>query len=198
MYYCLSFYPQLGQESAEAIREVRDRYDPTAPYFEPHIAVVFPTHERIGKQRLIDHIQNVLSNWKPFEIQLGGLDMRPNHWLLLGLQRGQAEFKKLYKEFHTGILAGADPDKYTPHLSLGLFVKEGVAHNWFEPQESDRDEKRYQEALPLANSLPLSEVIVVDSFILGAIPDTVIEWTRGRLINIPDEAEETIIHEFIL
>ena len=199
MYFNLSFYPQFGTRLAEAINAIRSKYDPTSPFYEPHITVIFPTHERIGRQNLIDHIQDILDKWKPFEIQLGGLDLRPNHWLLLGLQKGKAEIKRLYKELHAGILSdGRDLSKYNPHLSLGLFIKEGTAHDWFNPRESDFDQERYQEALLLANSLPLSESVLIDKFLLGSFPDTVIEWIRGKRIHIPQDAQETIVHEFIL
>jgi len=189
----------VSAELARAIGAIRSQYDPTAPYYEPHITVIFPTHEKVGQQPLIDHIQKVLNGWKPFEIQLGGLNKMPNHWLLLGLQAGQAEFKKLYREFHTGLLDdGRDLDKYTPHLSLGLFVKDGVMHDWFNPRESDFDRERYEKALPLAESLPLSERILVDRFKLGTLSDTVIDWVRGRRMYIPDDADETVVREFIL
>jgi len=199
MYYCLSFYPQLSAMLADAINAIRSRYDPTAPFYNPHITVVFPTHERVGIQPLTSHIQDVLSNWRPFQIQLGGLEKKPNHWLLLGLRDGEAEFKRLYRELHTAVLADdRDLNKYTPHIGLGLFVKEGAAHDWFNPRESDFAQEQYQEALPLAHSLPLSERILVDKFLLGALKDTVIEWTRGKRIHIPEEAQETTVGEFSL
>lgn len=199
MYYGLSFYPKLSSKLSDAINAIRSKYDPTSPFYKPHITVVFPTHERVGIQPLTQHIQNVLNNWNPFEIRLGGLEKKPNHWLLLGLRKGGAEFKRLYRELHTGILADdRDLNKYTPHISLGLFVKEGTAHDWFNPRESDFDHERYQHALPLANSLPLSESILVDKFSLGALSDAVIEWIRGKRIHIPEDAQETILREFSL
>lgn len=199
MYYCLSFYPQLSTILAAAINAIRSRYDPTAPFYDPHITVVFPTRDRVGIQPLTSHIHDVLSKWKPFEIQLGGLELTPNYWLLLGLSDGDAEFKSLYRELYTEVLAdGRDLNKYSPHIGLGLFVKEGTAHDWFNPRPSDFDQSLYQEALPLANSLPLSERIIVDKFHLVNLRDSVIEWTRGKRIHIPEDAQETIVGEFSL
>lgn len=199
MYYCLSFYPQLSKVLADAINTIRSRYDPTAPFYDPHITVVFPTHDRIGLQPLTSHIHDVLSRWRPFEIQLGGLELRTNFWLLLGLSDGKAEFKSLYRELYTEVLDdGRDLDKYVPHIGLGLFVKKGTVHDWFNPRPSDFDKALYQEALPLLNSLPLSESIVVDKFHLATFRDSVIEWTRGKRIQIPDDAHETIVREFPL
>ena len=134
MNYCLSTYPHMSNTLSQAINAIRSKYDPTAPFYEPHIAVVFPTHERVGLEPLVQHIQRVLSGRVRFEIQLGGLKLTSNHWLLLGLSKGEAEFKRLYRELYTGILDdNRDLDRYTAHMSLGLFVKEGAAHDWFNP-----------------------------------------------------------------
>jgi 2'-5' RNA ligase len=199
MYYCLSFYPNLSPQLTEAIEAIRSAYDPTSKFYKPHITVVFPTHERVGEQPLIDHVQRVLGGWRPFEIRLGGLHKQSNHWLLLGLREGEADFKRLYREIHTGILAdGRDLNRYTPHLSLGLFVKQGIAHDWFNPRESDFDCKRYEEALRKVEVLPLSESVIVDKLLLGTLSDSVIEWTKGKRVHIPDDADETIVREFIL
>lgn len=199
MYYCLSCYPQLSVTLAEAINTIRSKYDPTAPYYPPHITVIFPTHDRIGLQPLTDHIEEILSRWTPFTIRLGGFEKQPNHWLLLRLITGEAEFKELYRDIHTGILEdGSSRGKYRPHISLGLFTKKGVARDWFDPHESDFDPVLYQEAMSSVNSLPLEEDILVDKLVLGALKDTVIDWVRGRRAGIPDDAHEVILREFRL
>lgn len=199
MYYCLSFYPDLNRALAEAIEAIRDAYDPTSRFYGPHITVIFPTHERIGEQPLIKHIQNVLGGRSPFEIRLGGLHKTPNHWLMLGLKEGEAEVKRLYRALYTGILAdGRDVNRFVPHLGLGLFVKEGVAHDWFKPRESDLDRERYEEALRQAEALPLFESMLVEKLMLGTISDAVIEWTRGKRTQMPENSEETAVREFRL
>jgi hypothetical protein len=199
VYYCLSFYPQLSKILADAINAIRSRYDPTAPFYAAHITVIFPTHERVGLQPLTSHIQEILSNWRPFEIQLGGLELTHNYWLLLGLREGEEEFKRLYRDLHTAVLADdRDLNKYTPHIGLGLFVRPGTRHDWFNPRPSDFDQALYQKALPLANSLTLCERIIVDKFHLVTLRDSVIEWTRGKRIHIPEDAQETIVREFPL
>jgi len=199
MYYCLSCYPQFSGALAEAIDAIRNKYDPTAPYYPPHITVVFPTHDRIGLQPLSAHLEDILSRWKPFTIRLGGFEKQPNHWLLLRLQNGEAEFNQLYREIHTGILKdGSSRGNYRPHISLGLFTKKGIARDWFDPHESDFDTALYQEAMPLVNSLPLAEDVAVDNFVLGALKDTVIEWVRGKRPGIPNDAHEIILRKFLL
>jgi 2'-5' RNA ligase len=179
MYYCLSFYPMLSQKLSALIGEIRSAYDPTSRYYKPHVTLIFPTHDRVGEQPLIDHIQNVLGNWSQFEIRLGGLHKTPSHWLLLGLQDGEEDAKRMYRELHTGILDdGRDLSRYRPHIGLGLFVKTGVAHHWFNPRESDFDREKYQEALQLTEDLPLAEDLLVDKLLLGALSDSVIDWVR--------------------
>ncbi len=199
MYYYLISHPQLSAALADAIDAIRNAYDPTARYFAPHVTVVFPTHDRIGLQPLTHHIEGILSRWRPFTIRLGEPERTPNHWLLLRLQKGEAEFKKLYRELHTGILEdGSARGEYRPHMSLGLFTKKGISRDWFDPRESDLDPALYREAMGSVNSLPLAEDILVDRFVLGALKDTVIEWVRGKRTGIPDDAHEIILREFRL
>ena len=83
MYYCLSFFPQLSPELAESIEAIRKVYDFTSGFIKPHITLVFPTRDSIGEQSLIDHCQNVLSDWSPFVIRLGGFHQSRDHWLFL-------------------------------------------------------------------------------------------------------------------
>lgn len=200
MFYCLTFYPQLSPELAESIDAIRSAYDPTAPFYKPHITIIYPTHDSVGEQPLINHIEKVLSDWNPFEIRLGGFHKTHNHWLFLTLLEGEAEVKRLHRALYTGILAdnGWDVRKFVPHIGLGLFVKKGITQDWFNPQESDFDAERYEEALRKAEALPLSESISVEKFQLGAIPDSVIDWVRGRRASIPDDADADVVREFRL
>ena len=197
MYYCLSFFPQLSVELAESIDAIRNAYDPTSGFIKPHITLVFPTPDSVGEQSLISHIQNVLNDWSPFEIQLGGFHKSRDHWLFLKLQEGEAEVKRLYQALYTGILAdGRDVSKFVPHLGLGLFIKEGCTYDWRNPRESDFDRERYEEALHQAKALPLSASIAVEKLLLTKIPDGVIEWTTGKRASLPDDAKEFEVREF--
>jgi 2'-5' RNA ligase len=199
MYYCLSFYPQLSPELTRAIDAIRSVYDPTSPYYTPHITLIFPTHHRVGQQPLISHIEQVLRGWSPFEIRLGGFQRSPNHWLFLNVYEGETEVKRLYRELHTGVLDdGRDVNKFVPHLGLGLFVKEGCIQDWFNPRESDFDKERYEVALRQAETLPLAERIRVEKLVLGTISDAVIDWTRGQRADLPEDAYETAVRDFRL
>jgi 2'-5' RNA ligase len=199
MYYCLSFYPQFSPDLAKTINAIKSAHDPTAPYYPPHITLIFPTHHSVGEQVLINHIEKVLRGWSPFEIRLGGLRLSRDYWLFLLVAEGEEHLKRLYRDLHTGFLDdGRDANWFLPHVGLGLFVKKGHPHDWRNPQEADFDRERYENALPLAETLPLAERIQVEKLVLGTISDAVIDWTRGRRTDLPEDAYETAVRDFRL
>ena len=200
MYYTLSFYPQLTQELAESIAAIRREHDPTFDFAKPHITVLFPVPDSIGEQQLISHIQNVLSDWSPFEIRLGGFHKSHDHWLFLTLVEGEAQVKRLYRLIYTGILAKYRRDdlEFVPHLGLGLFMKEGTIYDWDNPQETDFDQERYEEALQQAKALPLHLSFRVEGLQLAKISDDVLEWATGKRASFPEEAQRVEVREFLL
>jgi 2'-5' RNA ligase len=200
MYYTLSFYPQLSTDLSEAIAAIRREYDPTSPFAKPHITVLFPVPGSVGERRLVNHIQNVLSDWSPFEIQLGGFHKSRDHWLFLTLHEGAAQVKKLYRLLYTGMLEDyrSDDKEFVPHLGLGLFLKEGSIYNWDSPQESAFDRDRYEEALGQAKELPLALSLSVDRLHLTRIPDALLEWATGKRASIPGDSESVEVREFRL
>jgi 2'-5' RNA ligase len=187
MYYALSIYPQLSTRSLHSIEKIREKYDPTSGFTRPHITVIFPVPASVGKKQLISHIQNVLIDWSPFVILLGGFQKSHDHWLFLTLMEGEAQVKNLYKALYTGILAAyrRDDVEYVPHLGLGLFIKESSTYDWDNPKEADFDREQYQEALHLAKALPLNSRILVEELHLTGIPDEILEWATGKRTKIP-------------
>jgi 2'-5' RNA ligase len=200
MYYALGFYPRLSTELAEAIGAIRRAYDPTVRFVKPHITVLFPVPEIVGEGRLVSHIGNVLSDWSPFDIQLGGFHKSHDHWLFLTLEAGGGHVKSLYQSLYTGILAEyrRDDIEFVPHLGLGLFVKEGTTYNWDSPQESDFDRARYEEALRLVRELPLPARVSVETLHLMKIPDGILEGATGRRASIPENSRIVEVRQFRL
>jgi 2'-5' RNA ligase len=200
MYYALNFYPQLSTELSESIDAIRRQYDPTAGFTKPHITVLFPVPASVGEEQLISHIKNVLSDWNSFEIRLGGLHKSDDHWLFLTLKEGEAQVKKLYQSLYKGILAEyrRDDIEFVPHLGLGLFIKEGSTYDWDNPQESDFDRERYEEALCQAKSLPLQSIIPVEKLQLTKIPEAILEWATGKRASIPKDSQIVKVREFRL
>ena len=198
MYYALSIYPQLSTELLQSIDAIREQFDPTSGFIRPHITVLFPLPESVGEKQLISHITNVLSDWSPFEIRLGGFHKSHDHWLFLKLLEGEALVKKLYQELYTGILAEyrRDDIEYLPHLGLGLFIKESSTYDWNNPEEVDFDRERYQEALQLGKALQLDSSFKIEELHLIEIPDEILEWATGKRASIPEDSRIVEVQKF--
>ncbi len=80
MHYVLLIYPRAD---AALVGRIRRKYDPTVDVVRPHMPVVYPVPESVGRDSLISHIQAVTADCRPFEIRLGGLCKSPDHWLFL-------------------------------------------------------------------------------------------------------------------
>ena len=200
MYYALVFYPQLDSELTESIDEIRRKYDPTVDWSEPHVAVVFPVPDVVGEAELVGHIEDVLRDWKPFEVRLGGFHKSRDHWLFLTVAKGERQVKDLYQSLYTGILEEyrRDDIEFVPHLGLGLFVKESSTYDWDHPQEADLDQEKYDEALRQAKALPLGSSCVMEKLHLVKIPDEVLDWATGKRASIPEDSRSTEVREFHL
>ena len=200
MYYGLNFYPQLNAELAESIDAIRRKHDPTVGFAKPHITVMFPIPDSIGEPQLINHIQSILNDWSPFEIRLGGFHKSHDHWLFLTLTEGEAQTKQLYRSLYTGILAEyrRDDIEFVPHLGLGLFIREGSKYDWDNPQETNFDQERYDEALQQAKALPLHSRFAVEKLHLTKVPYEVLEWATGKRADIPEDLQLVEVREFIL
>lgn len=183
MYYALVSFPEVD---TSVIDRIRREYDPTVDLIEPHLTVVFPVPESLGKSELIRHCAGVLRGWSPFPVTAGPLTKSPDHWLLLTLSQGAAEVTRLY--LHRGFLSGyARPEIFQPHLGLGNFLKAGTVCDWNHPREADFDEGRYARALREIEELDLELSWVIDGLDLVELPDEVIAWAQGFL---PKERRE--------
>jgi 2'-5' RNA ligase len=200
MYFALIFYPQLDPELMESIEKIRRKYDPTVELSKLHITVLFPVPDAVGEEKLVNHIEQVLTDWEPFGVSLGGFHRSHDHWLFLNVVEGEAELKALYRELYTGILEEyrRDDIEFVPHVGLGVFVKEGSRYDWDHPQEANFDRKKYAEALQQAEALPLGSSCVMGKLHLVSIPDEVLEWATGQRANIPNKSRITEVQEFRL
>jgi 2'-5' RNA ligase len=161
MYYALVHFPNIDTTH---IDHIRSQYDPTAHLIAPHITVLFPVPDEVGENALVKHIEGVIKPWKPFPIRINGFHKSWDHWLFLTLEDGKAEVVRLHTEIYTGIIQPyrrKDID-FVPHISLGLFVKEGVNYDLKKPQELDFDERKYKAALQESGELGLDYHCVLD------------------------------------
>lgn len=164
MYYGLVYYPSFEPGLVRQIRQIRAKYDPTVDLIEPHLTVMFPVPESVGEHMLIDHIQGVLQQWKPFPIHVCRTQKSWDHWLLLTLQEGNAEVIKLYGEIYTGILAEYRRDdlEFIPHIALGLFAKNAAEYDFNDPRPLEFDQRGYDQALREVEALAPDFHYVVD------------------------------------
>ena len=195
MSYVLLTYPKVDESLVGSIRRA---YDPTVDVVRPHIPVVFPVPESLGRNLLTAHIEDVLDTCPPFEIRFGGLTRSPDHWLFLILSRGHEELTRLYGELHTGPLADCAAERYVPHLGLGLFLVQGATYDWEHPRPEDFDTVRYEVARRQAEALLGGPAQMIDTFDLVAVPDEILEWSSGERAILPDGLRVSDVHEFHL
>ncbi|MBD2435598.1 2'-5' RNA ligase family protein [Nostoc sp. FACHB-110] len=123
MSYALVYYPNIN---TEYIQQIRQQSDPQFDLIEPHITLVFPINASINENKLIAHIESILSNWKTFHIHLQGLQKSWDEYLFLIVESGKLDIIKLHDELYTDILAEYHRDNllFVPHLTLGKFTKD--------------------------------------------------------------------------
>ena len=187
MYYALVSFPKVDTVFIDRLRQ---KYDPTVDLIEPHLTVVFPVPESLGKRELVRHCAAVLQGWRSFPVVAGPVTKSPDHWLLLTLRQGAAAVTQLYRDLHSGLLSDfARPDIFQPHMSLGHFLKAGRTYDWSNPSGADFDEERYAQALREAKELDLELSWMIDGLDLVELPDEVIAWARGILPSYPQGAK---------
>jgi 2'-5' RNA ligase len=184
MYYALVHFPNTDTTH---INFIRSKYDPTAHLIAPHITVLFPVPDEMGENALIKHIEGVLKPWKPFPIRINGFYKSWDNWLFLTLKDGNAEVIRLHTQIYTGILQPylRNDIDFVPHISLGLFVKEGDSYNLKMPQELDFDERKFNAALQEARDLGLDYMCVFDKLHLVTLTNDYsrIETNREFLLG---------------
>jgi 2'-5' RNA ligase len=164
MSYALVHFPTVD---ATQIDELRRKHDPQVDLIAPHITIMFPVPDSLGKPRLVSHIVNVLRGCKQFSVSLQGLEQSWDNCLFLVLQEGRAEVIRLHDYLYTGMLAPflRRDIPYVPHVTLGAFAD---------------DTKRCSDALRDSTRLRLKYQCVVDRLHLVRIDN---DWsciTRER------------------
>jgi 2'-5' RNA ligase len=195
MHYVLLIYPTVGED---LVGRIRRTYDPTVDVVRPHVPVVYPVPESLGRERLVAHIQTVVAGSRPFEIRFGGLCKSPDHWLFLTLAQGREHVEDLHRSLHTGLLAefGAGDREFVPHLGLGLFLREGATYDWENPRADDFDAPRYEAALREAQALCEGPAERIDTLHLVTTPDEVLEWSSGERSAFSSDVRAAEVHAF--
>ena len=123
MIYALVHYPKID---TRLIDQLRQKYDPQFGLIDPHITIMFPVRDSIDGNSLVSHLENVLSDCRPFPIRLQGLQRSWDDCLFLLVRDGSSEIVRLHNRIYSGVLAGyKNTDiKFVPHLTLGAFGKD--------------------------------------------------------------------------
>jgi 2'-5' RNA ligase superfamily len=196
MHYGVAIFPTVDP----LVDELRRRYDPTVDVIAPHLTVVYPVPESIGRDRLAAHVERVAAAVEPFTIRFGGLRRSRDHWLFLTLAEGDDDVRRLHDSLHTGILATyrAVDRPFVPQLGLGHFLRPGATYDWDHPRAKDFDARRYEAACREAEPLLASPDDRIDAVHLVGIPDDVLAWFGGERASLPSGARAEHVRAFPL
>jgi len=120
MLYAVVHYPNTDTRE---INQLRKKYDPQFHLIEPHLTLVFPFPAFLSDTTLIDHVESVIKDLRPFPIHLQGLHRSLDDYLFLLVNEGSANLSALRAALYTGLLQpyGRADLEYLPHLTLGSF-----------------------------------------------------------------------------
>jgi hypothetical protein len=183
MYYGLVYYPKID---TNRINQIRRKYDPTFGLIAPHLAVLFPVPDDVSEEALVQHIESVLTSWKPFPIHIQGFCKSWDHWLFLTLQEGNDDVIKLNKAIYTRLLEPyrRNDIEFIPHISLGLFVMESADYDLKDPHQLEFDAEKYEAALREAEVLGLEYKCLLDRLCLVKLRDDFSRLERGREFHL--------------
>jgi hypothetical protein len=176
-YYALVHFPEINTRKIE---EFRKKYDPHYKLISAHIVIVFPISDAVGESRLVNHIKNTLSKWKPFDMHISGLKKSWDQWLFLVLRGGNSLAVKLHDKLYKGLLSKylRKDIKYTPHIGLGLFVK--GTYNLKNPKKIPLDREKYSKALAKAKKLNFNYKVKVRRLHLVKLNNT---FTKSSIVK---------------
>jgi hypothetical protein len=175
MYFALGHFPNLNSTKLDSFRK---KYDPYFDKIEDHITVMHPVPVKVGKDRLVYHIQNILNSWEPFDVRIHGLEKTFDHWLLLMVQEGGEKITQLRNELYAGWLSPwlREDLEFSPHLGLGLFAEK--SYDPLDPKALHMDMEKYNEAYRKAIELDFDFRCRVDKLTLIEVNDKATEFKK--------------------
>ena len=110
-------------EYSKIIFDIFNKYNPDSSFVKPHICLVFP-FESDSETRQIDSIINdVLSKYSSFDIQLSGLSVsyeKRNNFLFLNVIDESNVLRQISSELYAALGDNARlKGEYIPHITLG-------------------------------------------------------------------------------
>ena len=170
MYYGLVYFPKIQKDR---INKLRSKYDPTFELIDPHLTIIYPVPASVGKNRIINHITEVLKDWNSFELNFKPLVKSWDHWLFLSINKGKMEIKKLTMELYSGMLSEfyREDIDFIPHIALGLFIKNKSKYDFQDPEKLIFDEESYQKAYLEAKQMNFDFECMIDNLDLVELTD---------------------------
>ncbi len=113
-------------KNIQVIEDIRKKYDPLAEHVKPHITLVFPFESHIETSKLEEHMKNMTSDIRPFDIVLGGITPSASfgNYLFLNIIEGNKQIAEIHKRLYCGILkefypAWLNNTDFMPHMTIG-------------------------------------------------------------------------------
>jgi 2'-5' RNA ligase len=104
----------LGQFLDDLRRELVPGCNPHA-----HVSLLPPRPLAVEWPVASDQVRDILSSWRPFEVELTGIEIFPvTNVIYLEVGRGAAELRHVHKAMNSGALAFQEPFAYHPHITL--------------------------------------------------------------------------------
>ncbi len=110
----------------EAIKQIRERYDPSFGKISLHITLVFPFRSEIPTQELRSHVETGLKGCSQFSLRMQGITGHEGNHLFLNVIHGNDAIIDLHRRLYSGLFARYRNRGYTffPHLTVGRFYDE--------------------------------------------------------------------------
>ena len=140
MFYAIIVSPVLDSSKFDHFRA---KYDPLHPWVAPHITLVYPFEYTGELTELEAHIEDVLSDWHSFEVELKGIEKAWDNFILLSVKDGRDKLIKLHNELYSGMLRDflSKEHIYNPHLTIGMGTEENVDELFNEAEKLDLNYK---------------------------------------------------------
>jgi 2'-5' RNA ligase len=84
-----------------------------------HITVLPPRPIRSSEAQAAEELLAIAEEFSDFEVELGGVEVFPvSKVVFVGLKRGEAELREMYRQLNRGAVAFREPFPYHPHVTL--------------------------------------------------------------------------------
>lgn len=189
MYYCLVCYPKIDTTNLEVFRR---KYDPAFEHIRAHMTFVFPINgNKIEKGVLTKHLGKVTGQFPGFEISLEGFEKSWDHYLFLSVKNGKENFTKLHDILYSGSLEPffRKDLPFSPHLTIGRFIKKDTEDKTSDPQPVVFDELSYNKARAEADKSNLKYTTKIDCLTLITLSDDFSKILDSENFNLSTKGE---------